>query len=75
MASVYSGHARVFDAVWAPVVFIWLLRGQLGRVRRAGRITTIRIAVAIPTVRVLALPVAPPSPARDSGGVPPTRLV
>jgi DNA-directed RNA polymerase subunit RPC12/RpoP len=48
-SSFYFGHSHIFDAMWAPVVFIWLLLGQLGRVRRVGRITTIRLAAACPS--------------------------
>jgi hypothetical protein len=51
---------------WAILAF----RAMRARLRRAGQVTTIRLAAAIPEARVLALPSAPTASPAPKPGTP-----
>jgi hypothetical protein len=69
VASSFLFHAgRTLDLAFATAVVVVGLLGQRALVRRAGQVTTIRLAAAIPEARALALPPAPTaSPTLKSG--------
>jgi hypothetical protein len=68
-SSLYNG--STFALVFATVTVVagfFVLRASL---RRAGQVTTIRLAAPIPQARALALPSAPTASAEPEPSVPP----